>query len=73
MNILHDIQARIHYITFYNEEPPIKPKYLIIHPETERKIFIEELLAKNLDLGEELNIKVILSKEVEIDEIIIGT
>lgn len=47
-------------------------KYIIIHPETERKIFIEGELEKSKSLEEEMGLSVILSKQVKIDEIIIG-
>ena len=49
-----------------------KAEYVILNPVTETNIFINEELAKNLDLGEYLGMTVILSRDVQIDEIIIG-
>jgi hypothetical protein len=49
-----------------------KAEYVILNPVTERNIFINEELAKNLDLGEYLGMAVILSRDVQIGEIIIG-
>jgi hypothetical protein len=70
MNILKQIEEK--KIELYHYHNCLNTHYLIIHPETERNIFINEELPKNLDLGEHLNMKVILSKEVAVGSIIIG-
>lgn len=46
--------------------------YIILHPNKERSIFVNDEIPKSTDLSEYLKVKVILSKEVEEEEIIIG-
>lgn len=70
MTILEQIEER--KVDLYHYHNCLNPTYLIIHPETERKIFIDEELPKNLDLGEHLNMTVILSKDIKVGSIIIG-
>lgn len=50
----------------------IVPKFIIINPKTERKVYIEGELKKSEDLSFHLGIPIILSKEVSEDDIIIG-
>lgn len=46
--------------------------YIIIHPETERNIYLNGEISKSENLEEHLGFPIILSKEVKVNEIIIG-
>lgn len=66
---LDEILERISDATLWNS---VNVNYIIIHPDKERSIFVNDEVPKSADLSEHLGVKVIISKEVNENEIVIG-
>lgn len=66
-NKIEFLQDKLKYTNLHGQNV-----YVLIHPETERNIYLNGELSKSEDLGEHLKTTVVLTKEVPPNQIKIG-